>query len=818
MGMFDGAFSFSDPNSMALLGMLSGLGQASAASRLPVTFGSALGSLAGGAMQGSMLGQEAQLKGQEAFGKQLQNTQAIDNLRLMALGYGLPAPTMADIQSGKYQGLFSGGLPKSLTEGLQTPITQPAAPAAIPGAGASLAPGFERSATGNLTFNGRPPDTTLSGGRAAWLDQPGVGGALPRAAAVYAQKNGVDPDFYTSVIDAESSFNPIARNPTPVGKEHATGIAQFLPSTAKQYGVDPLNPEQSLDGGARYYADLLKQSGGDYIKAAQAYGTLPKDLGTSLNSKQQKVLQVAQALNSGQSSFTDAGPAQAAQPQTVQAQQPQGNAMFAPDTLRAMLNANIKRYMGYQLTPIEQNLLAASMAPSGSLQQSLSYSGALNAAGVHPFLGGERPGVPIRQFNPKTGQYELAGLNPVAPAGSAYIPDANGGLGGIVQIPGATAAERAFAVAKKLPETPVGAELQQGPQGLTMGVVPGAPQAISTGAFSQDLGKAQLDPHTYYGAYGQPYTGTRAQLGNMAPGGGAMLPGMSIQPPAAGIAPTSTGPGPQGQRVESAAPTFPVQTPAGPKDISQVSVADLFPGGQGIPAPPTPPGGAGYGPPSEQQKDIQKADATRLEGYQKEASENQKVYQDLAHLHDVLGRGLTTGKLTPLWTDLTNVAHQLGVDSLVPKNYDPADAAVFNKTATDLIFAAVKKLQGQVRVAEIEGYRQASPNLTMPMEANYSIITDLLAAGKWQDARAKLAGEYITQTGGAPLYAFDAKFNQAAPLADITEAVKQRMRTAGAKFPGDQPSNQAPLPPPEDRRVIGGKTYIKQGGQWFRQD
>ena len=45
----------------------------------------------------------------------------------------------------------------------------------------------------------------------------------------------------------ESGFNPDARSPAG-----AIGIAQFMPTIAAAYGVDPTNPWQSLDGMARY--------------------------------------------------------------------------------------------------------------------------------------------------------------------------------------------------------------------------------------------------------------------------------------------------------------------------------------------------------------------------------------------------------------------------------------------------------------------------------------------------------------------------------------------------------------------------------------
>ena len=52
MGIFDQPLNFADPNTMALMGAIAGMGQAAAPSRLPVPFGMAMG----GAMSGMMGG------------------------------------------------------------------------------------------------------------------------------------------------------------------------------------------------------------------------------------------------------------------------------------------------------------------------------------------------------------------------------------------------------------------------------------------------------------------------------------------------------------------------------------------------------------------------------------------------------------------------------------------------------------------------------------------------------------------------------------------------------------------------------------------
>lgn len=59
---------------------------------------------------------------------------------------------------------------------------------------------------------------------------------------------------------------------SPVG---AQGLAQFMPATAKQYGVDVRSEESSVNGMINYVSDLIKQFGGDVNKAIMAYNAGP---------------------------------------------------------------------------------------------------------------------------------------------------------------------------------------------------------------------------------------------------------------------------------------------------------------------------------------------------------------------------------------------------------------------------------------------------------------------------------------------------------------------------------------------------------------
>lgn len=62
-----------------------------------------------------------------------------------------------------------------------------------------------------------------------------------------AKRHNIPSIMLSALLKKESGFNPNARS--PVG---ATGIAQFMPATAEELGIDPNDPEQAIDGAARY--------------------------------------------------------------------------------------------------------------------------------------------------------------------------------------------------------------------------------------------------------------------------------------------------------------------------------------------------------------------------------------------------------------------------------------------------------------------------------------------------------------------------------------------------------------------------------------
>lgn len=88
---------------------------------------------------------------------------------------------------------------------------------------------------------------------------------VDRAVAA-AQRYNVDPLIYAKQIMQESGFNPGAGS-----NEGAKGIAQFTDPTAKGFGINAWDGNQSLDAGARYMRQNLDTHGGDYRLALASY-------------------------------------------------------------------------------------------------------------------------------------------------------------------------------------------------------------------------------------------------------------------------------------------------------------------------------------------------------------------------------------------------------------------------------------------------------------------------------------------------------------------------------------------------------------------
>ncbi len=88
--------------------------------------------------------------------------------------------------------------------------------------------------------------------------------------AELAAKYDISPTLLEAVVWQESRWNVAAIS--PVG---ARGLAQLMPGTARQLGVDPADPMANLEGGARYLRMQLDAFGGDIERALAAYNAGP---------------------------------------------------------------------------------------------------------------------------------------------------------------------------------------------------------------------------------------------------------------------------------------------------------------------------------------------------------------------------------------------------------------------------------------------------------------------------------------------------------------------------------------------------------------
>jgi soluble lytic murein transglycosylase-like protein len=86
-----------------------------------------------------------------------------------------------------------------------------------------------------------------------------------------ARRYGLEPAVLHGLIQQESGFDPNATS-----SAGAEGLTQLMPGTAASLGVsDPMNPAQSIEGGARYLSQLMTQFGGNVSDALAAYNAGP---------------------------------------------------------------------------------------------------------------------------------------------------------------------------------------------------------------------------------------------------------------------------------------------------------------------------------------------------------------------------------------------------------------------------------------------------------------------------------------------------------------------------------------------------------------
>ena len=158
---------------------------------------------------------------------------------------------------------------------------------ALAWAGAAQAEVIEVGADGSLKVLRDAPDATWSDGEhetaaipaeatvipdvaVTVLKDNGWSGQYAKAMVEIARANDISPHLLEAVVWQESRWNPGA-----ISRAGAIGLAQLMPGTARDLGVDPRDPIQNLSGGARYLRQQLNRFDGNVEKALAAYNAGP---------------------------------------------------------------------------------------------------------------------------------------------------------------------------------------------------------------------------------------------------------------------------------------------------------------------------------------------------------------------------------------------------------------------------------------------------------------------------------------------------------------------------------------------------------------
>ncbi len=111
------------------------------------------------------------------------------------------------------------------------------------------------------------PDNAVADTR---LHAAGIPAAYTATIHDLAERFDLSPALLEAVVWQESRWRANAISPAG-----ARGLAQLMPGTARDLGVDPDDPFANLEGGARYLREQLDRFDGDLERALAAYNAGP---------------------------------------------------------------------------------------------------------------------------------------------------------------------------------------------------------------------------------------------------------------------------------------------------------------------------------------------------------------------------------------------------------------------------------------------------------------------------------------------------------------------------------------------------------------
>jgi soluble lytic murein transglycosylase-like protein len=150
-------------------------------------------------------------------------------------------------------------------------LAEPALAQSIGGSRSSLTPEYRSliraPVPGSLKGQLRRPSRTDNWTIPSYTGAAGIYQDMARAAA---RRHNVPEDLFLRLVHTESNFRPTAKS-----SKGAIGLAQLMPGTAQVLGVNPDDPRENLEGGARYLSQQYRKFG-DWRLALAAYNAGPQ--------------------------------------------------------------------------------------------------------------------------------------------------------------------------------------------------------------------------------------------------------------------------------------------------------------------------------------------------------------------------------------------------------------------------------------------------------------------------------------------------------------------------------------------------------------